>query len=375
MSRRINILYDIHPHTLGGTERFLSRFFEHLDGKRFEPFVVSQKEGAPYRLLRANGVRAEVVADYARRGGVRRLAEFIRLRRIALVQSNYYSSYLAMAASLAGVPHVWRLGGHVDVGSGARTERDAQLALNMIRLLSDVIICNSNYVRSQFPRRASAPPIRVIQNGIPVPSPASGAGKSRPLRVGMVAHFVPQKRHMDFIGAAELVSRSREDVSFAIFGSPYADPASLRYADRVRRKAESLRRQGRLSISEYASHADPFAHSFDVLVLPSVRESLSNAILEAMSHGIPVIAARSGGNPELVEHRKTGLLVPPMQPEALARAIMTLVKTPGLIGQMGEAARKRALALFSMSDCVKNYEAVYEGVSARVGRNVALRRV
>jgi glycosyltransferase involved in cell wall biosynthesis len=364
MTKRLRILYDIHPHTLGGTERFLARFFESLDGTRFEPVVVSQKKGAPYRLLRSGGVRAEIVADYAKPGGVLRLAEFIRLRRIGLVQSNYYSSYLAMAANLAGVPHVWRLGGHVDVGGGVRSGRDAQLALNMIRLLSSVIVCNSKYVRGQFPRGVSAPPIRVIWNGIRIPPRASRGRRSKHLRVGMVAHFIPQKRHMDFIDAAEIIARGREDVSFEIVGAPYADPASFRYADWVRRRAGSLRRQGRLSISEYVGLADSPLRGFDVLVLPSVRESFSNAILEAMAGGIPVIAARSGGNPELVEHRKTGLLVPPMQPEALARAIMTLVKTPERIVQMGEAARKRARALFPMSDCVRNYEEVYEGALA-----------
>jgi glycosyltransferase involved in cell wall biosynthesis len=364
MTRPIRILYDIHPHTLGGTERFLARFVEHLDETRFEPVVISQKKGPPYQLLRSTGIRTEVVADYAKPGGLRRLAEFIRLRRIGLVQSNYYSSYLAMAANLAGVPHIWRLGGHVSVGGGVRTRRDAQLALHMIRLLSRAIICNSNYVRSQFPRRAVAPPIQVIQNGIPTPSRASRVKSNGQLRIGMVAHLIPQKRHLDFINAAEIVSRSREDVSFAIFGTPYADPASRSYANRVRGRAGGLRQQGRLSISEYVSRGNSLPRAFDVLVLPSLRESFSNAILEAMADGIPVIAARSGGHPELVDHRKTGLLVPPMQPEALARAIMSLIKNPKLMAQMGEAARERARTRFPIGDCVRRYEAIYESVIA-----------
>ncbi|MDZ4687221.1 MAG: glycosyltransferase [Planctomycetaceae bacterium] len=67
------------------------------------------------------------------------------------------------------------------------------------------------------------------------------------------------------------------------------------------------------------------ASDCDVVVLPSTGESLSNAILEAMAAGIPVIAARSGGNAELVRHKVTGLLVPPLQPRALAGALLSLL--------------------------------------------------
>ncbi len=160
----------------------------------------------------------------------------------------------------------------------------------------------------------------------------------------------------------EVVSEIREDVSFAILGSPYAHSGSRRYATNVQRRARGLQRQGKLSISEFVASESESLSGFDIIVLPSVRESFSNAILEAMAAGIPVIATRSGGNPELIEHRKTGLLIPPMRPEALSRAILLLIKDPKLIERMGQAARKRAHTSFSMTDCVRSYEAVYSRV-------------
>ena len=126
----------------------------------------------------------------------------------------------------------------------------------------------------------------------------------------------------------------------------------------------NLLRQGRLSISEFVESGNGLLSGFDIVVLPSVCESFSNAILEAMAAGLPVIAARSGGHAELVEHRKTGLLTPPMRPEAIARAILLMIKEPGLMDQMGRAGRLRAQTHFSMDDCVRSYEEVYSRVTS-----------
>jgi glycosyltransferase involved in cell wall biosynthesis len=363
MTKPVSVLYEIHPHILGGTERFLARFFERLDRERYEPVVISPKNGKPLHLVRSAGVRAEVMEDYFRLIGIRRLAAFIRRNNIGLAQSNYYSSHLAMASSIAGVPHIWRLGGHLDFGGVARTRRDTRSALEIIRLLSSAIICNSNYVRSQFRGQGlGAPRIQVIPNGISVPTVAPQKKWGGDFRVGMVAHFALQKRHTDFIHAAEIVCESRDDVSFAILGSRYADSASRAYAAQVQRRAGSLQRKGKLSISEYVNSGDGVPGGLDIVVLPSVCESFSNSILEAMALGIPVIAARSGGNSELVEHRKTGLLIPPMRPEAIAQAILLMVKEPKLIGRMGRAARQRVKTHFRMDECVRSYEAVYSRV-------------
>jgi glycosyltransferase involved in cell wall biosynthesis len=362
MTQPIRVLYEIHPHVLGGTERFLIRFLQRLNPRRYEPIVVSQKMGAPLQMVRSLGIRTETTADYFKPSGTARLAQFIKRNQIGLVQTNSYSSTLAIAANLADVPHVWRLGGHVDVGSGVRNRQEALWSLNIIRLLSSSIICNSHFVRSQFRASPSTPHIEVIHNGIATPIRALRENAGRNFCVGMVAHFTPQKRHMDFIRAAEIVSESLGDVSFKILGSSYTDLLSRSYEREVRFRGRSLLRQGKLSISEFVEFGNDVLSGCDMIVLPSVRESLSNAILEAMAAGLPVIATRSGGNPELVLHRKTGLLIPPMRPAALARAMLLLINDRKLMVQMGQAALKRARTHFSMDDCARSYEAVYSRV-------------
>ena len=360
----VRVLYEIHPQTLGGTERFLARFLPRLAPHRFEPLVISQARGAPLRLIESAGIRTIVLGDYFAQRGVGRIAKVIEKNGVALVQSNYYGSTLAMAASLAGVPHVWRLGGHVRYGSGAGTPAKRQLALEMIRLLSKSIVCNSQYVRRQFGRSRDADSIRVIPNGIDLPRARSGKGGSGGSRVGMIAHFTEQKRHCDFIRAAELVSADLPETSFTILGSECSGEASRRHARHVRHRARGLRRSGRLQFGEYHDDGDvaDVLRGLDMLVLPSVGESFSNAVLEAMAAGIPVIAARSGGNPELIVHGKSGLLVPPEQPEALARAMKTLLRRPERMRELGAAARERTRLVFSLTECVRHYQTEYDRV-------------
>jgi glycosyltransferase involved in cell wall biosynthesis len=100
----------------------------------------------------------------------------------------------------------------------------------------------------------------------------------------------------------------------------------------------------------------------DLFVLPSLREGISNTILEAMASGLPVIATNVGGNPELVVDGETGMLVPPSDPIAMADAIHSYLKDPAKLVRHGEAGRKRAEEHFSIEKMVQGYLRVYDEV-------------
>ena len=101
----------------------------------------------------------------------------------------------------------------------------------------------------------------------------------------------------------------------------------------------------------------------DVMTLPSKYEACSMAIIEAMALGKPVIATRAGGNPELVRHQETGLLIE-RDPQALAEAVITILADVERKQRMGEAARRRARALFSADTMVDHIESLYRRMTS-----------
>jgi len=98
---------------------------------------------------------------------------------------------------------------------------------------------------------------------------------------------------------------------------------------------------------------------FDVFVLPSKSEGISNTILEAMATGLPVVATRVGGNPELVEEGITGELVPSEDPEALADVLQSYVDNKTKQQKQGRAGRMRVEQQFSIESMVNEYLTVY----------------
>jgi glycosyltransferase involved in cell wall biosynthesis len=109
-------------------------------------------------------------------------------------------------------------------------------------------------------------------------------------------------------------------------------------------------------------------NSSTLAVLPSEQEAFGLAALEAAAMGRPVVATRSGGLPEVVEDGRTGILVDGLDAASLAEAVGWLLDRPESARAMGEAARARALKVFSWTDCVDAYAALYESLATREGR-------
>lgn len=108
--------------------------------------------------------------------------------------------------------------------------------------------------------------------------------------------------------------------------------------------------------------------AFDLFVLPSQAEGISNTILEAMASGLPVLATRVGGNPELVKEGYTGSLMPSSDPVAMAHAMATYVGERKFGVIQGEAGRKRVERLFSLDAMVSAYVSLYDGILKEANR-------
>jgi glycosyltransferase involved in cell wall biosynthesis len=183
------------------------------------------------------------------------------------------------------------------------------------------------------------------------------------------------KGQKDLVEAAGLVARCFPSARFFLAGKYDVDKSY--YADIERRVRElGLEKVVQFTGEIAPSHVPPVLASMDISVLPSLSEGMSNTLLESMSAGKPVVATAVGGNPELVEDGKTGYLVPPGDPNAMAERLLNLLANPELRREMGLRGKHRAESLFGVRKMVGRYDNLLQDVCTMRGhrwRNSLLR--
>jgi glycosyltransferase involved in cell wall biosynthesis len=191
--------------------------------------------------------------------------------------------------------------------------------------------------------------------------PADGPRRPGPVRIGFVKWGLSLKYGPDLLVEALGLLPAGIDYEVTIAGD-----GDLRPMLEARLKALSLAGRvwfvGRLPNSEVAS----LMSELDIFAMPSRREEWGVAAAEASACGLPVVATTVGGIPEIVVDGETGLLVPPEDPAALARALERLIADPGLRSRLGTAGRRRIDQLYRWEQCVDRMELVYRrAVEAR----------
>jgi N-acetyl-alpha-D-glucosaminyl L-malate synthase BshA len=129
-----------------------------------------------------------------------------------------------------------------------------------------------------------------------------------------------------------------------------------------RQVVERLGLDDRVIVRENVNEIEDYLQAADLGLFTSETESFCLSILEAMYFGCPSVARRAGGIPEVVEDTVSGILVPSADPDALARAVESLIQDPKRRATMGEAAKHRARERFSAGIIVPQYEALYRKV-------------
>jgi sugar transferase (PEP-CTERM/EpsH1 system associated) len=126
---------------------------------------------------------------------------------------------------------------------------------------------------------------------------------------------------------------------------------------------------GRVRFLGPSDRVPEFLNAIDVYALPSIREGISNSLLEAMSAGLPVVATDTGGNPEVVEDGKSGLLFPVANWERLAELLLLLYREPHERRRLGEQALARVAREFSLDSMIRKYEQMYREVKGERAAN------
>jgi glycosyltransferase involved in cell wall biosynthesis len=284
-----------------------------------------------------------------------RLAQYLRRNKIAIAHAfDFYTNLtLIPTARLAGVPVV--IGSQRQLGDLlSRSKSRAQAA---VFGWCDVVVCNSRAAADRLIGQGLRENrVVVIGNGLPDSAFAETAPAvpRHPgvLRVGMIARMnTGSKNHKVFLRAAARLCSQSPNSEFLLVGD-----GPLRAE--LEREVESLGLKACVSFLGERHDIPAVLASLDVSVLPSSSESLSNAILESMAAGVPVVASQVGGNTELVTLDR-GILVAPDDDKALAGAIEHMLRDAAMRNDLGRNAKRFAQANFTLEHIRERHEQLY----------------
>lgn len=355
---RIRVLIVTTHLAIGGAETALLELVRRLDPRRYDVAVCSLMEGGPLApAFRGLGVPVHEL------GVAPRLAELHGARVISLMlrwRPHVIHARLILASLWA---RLGRLSGARVLSDELGLSLDRPRAVTWLnratRDLCDLTISNSRAVAARVSKRDGIPPsrIRVIYLGIdPARFPVGRPTEAR-YDLITVARLERYKGVLELPDILERLVVQRPGTTLAVVGDG-SQREALEGAIRARALQRSIVLLGaRTDVPELLGQARVF-------LLPSHEEGLSVAILEAMAAGLPVVATDVGGNAEAVASGRTGRLVAPRDPAALADAALGYLADPDLAAQHGSAARALIADRFDVRRMAQDYASVYEELYA-----------
>jgi glycosyltransferase involved in cell wall biosynthesis len=363
--RPVRVCFLIDDLGTAGTETQLLALIRELDRSQVEPFLclLHGKSGLFQALKPADcPVLRLGVGSLCRAATLVhawRFARYLRRERIDVLQVYFPdSTYFGVpVAWLARVPRIVRTRNNLGYWMTPSHRRMGRFC----NRFTDVLVANCDAARQSVIADEGLAPecVVVLENGVDLSRFPVGVGASTgrgseiaTRRVGVVANLRPVKGLDSFIRAASNLSVTHHDVTFHVAGD-----GPLR-AD-LKRLAVKRRLEDRLVLEGAVVDVPGFLAGLDVAVLPSRSEGMSNALLEYMAAGKPIVATAVGGNTRLIDDGVHGLLVPPDDPAALAAAISRLLNDADLATRMGRTARRRVEERYSREAMVRRFEKFY----------------
>jgi lipopolysaccharide heptosyltransferase II len=234
-----------------------------------------------------------------------------------------------------------------------------------------IVIANSHRIARHMEEAFGVPRerIRVIHRGVDLSQfswsePRLDAPKGE-WTIAVIGRITPIKGHRDLLIAFGIVSKTFPRARLWVVGDP--DPRHQNHFKQLQSLTEQLGLRDLVEFKGHESDIPRLLRQVDLVVLPSVgEEAFGRVLIEAGASGVPVVATRVGGIPEIILDRKSGLLVPPSDPMALASAITTLLKDRELARRLAYENRRRIEEHFTLSRMVDKTLQVYQETSERL---------
>jgi len=369
---KITVLYLIdHFVIMGGAEKNLFEVVTRLNPQRYKPIIMCLKGGKLVNVLRRKGIEIinlKIKKIYTPCALIKalKIIETLKKQDVKIVVTYHESSdFLGILTRLSGVP--------VLVSSrrnmGYKLKKRHIFIYRIINNLFDKIITVSDAVKNEIFNKENVlwNKLTTIYNGVEIEKfsriidrdavkKSLALENDRPI-VGVVASFRPIKGHKYFLEAASIIIKKIPKIYFLLVG--WYDHSDI-YYHYITKIIEKKNIQKNIILTGVRTDIPEMLSIMDICALPSINEGFPNAILEAMAAGKPVVATNSGGTPEAIVNGETGILVPPCNPEALANAILKLLRDKKMASNMGTASQERIKCLFNINKMMRDTENLYE---------------
>jgi glycosyltransferase involved in cell wall biosynthesis len=371
------LLYVTDAEAIGGAESYLRTLLLHADRRRYQVGLLLPPRSALQPLVdeaRAHGIEIstldQVHSEGLDRAAIMRAARTFRQLRPDIVHFNLpaprRSAEAVLAAALVGVrrrlatfqlvtpvPRFRRLNGWV---------RSLNRQVQYRTLHQGIAVSAGNWRLLVDQYGFPAARLQLIYNGVDTDHFVPGADGAAirqawgipagELLLGVVGRLSHQKGHRSLFAALPAIWAAFPDTHVALIGSGELE-------DQLRAEAASLDSSGRIHFVGQQRQMPQALAALDLFVLPSLYEGLPFAALEAMAMQRAIVATAVDGIAELIEHERTGLVVPVSAPERLAEAIARLLADPSLRAQLGRAARAKVEAEFNQRSMIERTFALY----------------
>jgi glycosyltransferase involved in cell wall biosynthesis len=355
--------------SIHGVSRLFSWWFPRYDKGRFDVSLVGLKRPEPASELLA---REGVPVHHLSRGRFdpRILSDLVALARDRRARILHVHGYAAadfgrLAARRVGAALV--LHEHF---ADPRMPAYQAWADRLLARYTDRAIAVSRSTRDFLVDERFVPPerVRLIWNGAPLDEfahPPIGARDSvrrelgiapDTVAVGTIGRLSPQKGQRDLLDAAAQVAREFRDVRFVLVGDGDLRPE-------LEAQAARLGLGQRVLFAGHRADIPAVLAAIDVLCISSTYEGTPLALFEAMAAGKPIVSTAVDGCREVLEHERTALLTPPLDPDSLARALVRVRADADLRHRLGAAAAAES-GRYDIAECVRRIESLYDEVLA-----------
>ena len=348
----------------GGAEMLVSRIASGLDRKRFRSTVGLFAPGWLKERCETLGLPTVVVPmegqwDFR---WIVRCCRVVRRQNVSLIHAHEFraNAFGALVAKLCGIPLVGTVHGknyYPDHVKRRMAYRWASRAAHMVAVSHDLRHFLEERIGIAHDR------IAVIHNGVDMIQQGSldqvrrlrsefGIGEDAFI-IGIVGSLYPVKGHVHLFHALRTVLGHHPKTRLLVIGQGDLEQT-------LKQKVSDLGIEGAVSFLGLRNDVPRVLPLLDLFVLPSLSEGLSVALLEAMSTGVPVIASKVGGNPEIVVDGETGYLVPPERSEELASRIIEIMSDRESSRLLGERGREWVAREFTTARMLERYQDLYD---------------